>query len=54
MKQILAVFIRLGSLGLMAVGVWYLVDGRAYQIGAPGSAFAPQVDAHLAYGLRRW
>jgi hypothetical protein len=57
MKQILAVFIpsaatpiTLGCLGLMAVGVWYLIDGRAYRIGAHGLAFARHVDAHLAYG----
>jgi len=45
MKQILDIAymsITLGCLALMAVGVWYLIDGR--------SAFASYVDAHLAYG----
>jgi hypothetical protein len=54
MKQTLAVFVALGSLGLMAVGVWYLIDGRAYRIGVHDSAFARHVDAHLAFGPWRW
>jgi hypothetical protein len=55
MKQILDIAyisITLGCLALMAVRVWHLIGGRAYRIGAHGSASASarHVDAHLAYG----
>jgi hypothetical protein len=57
MKQILEIAyisIILGCLALMAVGVWHLIDGRAYRIGARGSASTRHADAHLAYGPWRW